>query len=40
MLGARLGRLAQEGVEEISEANLDDQMRRVAAVLDPVFSRG
>ncbi len=30
----------KEGVEDISEADLDDQMRRVAAVLDPVFSRG
>jgi hypothetical protein len=29
----------KEGVEDISEANLDDQMSRVSAVLDPVFSR-
>ena len=29
----------KEGVEDISEADLDDQMVRVAAVLDPVFSR-
>ncbi|MCL2544026.1 MAG: nucleotidyl transferase AbiEii/AbiGii toxin family protein [Nocardioidaceae bacterium] len=28
----------KEGVEDISEANLDDQMSRVAEVLDPVFS--
>lgn len=29
----------KEHVEQISEANLDDQMARVAAVLDPVFAR-
>lgn len=30
----------KEGLEDISEANLDDQMRRVASVLDPVFRLG
>lgn len=30
----------KERVEDISEPNLDDQMTKVAAVLDPVFSRG
>ncbi|MGH8882188.1 MAG: nucleotidyl transferase AbiEii/AbiGii toxin family protein [Stackebrandtia sp.] len=30
----------KEQLEEISEANLDDQMVKVAAVLDPVFSKG
>ena len=29
----------KEGLEDISEAKLDDQMAEVAAVLDPVFSR-
>lgn len=29
----------KEGVEDISEPKLDDQMRRVAEVLDPVFAR-
>jgi hypothetical protein len=30
----------KEKVEDISEADLDDQMKKVAAVLDPVFSKG
>lgn len=30
----------KEGVEDISEAGLDDQMAKVAEVIDPVFSRG
>lgn len=30
----------KEGLEDISEANLDDQMRCVASVLDPVFGLG
>lgn len=29
----------KEGIEDICEANLDDQMAKVAALLDPVFSR-
>jgi hypothetical protein len=29
----------KEGLEDISEADLDDQMVKVSAVLDPVFSR-
>lgn len=30
----------KEKVEDISEADLDDQMKKVAAALDPVFSKG
>ncbi|GAB3714347.1 nucleotidyl transferase AbiEii/AbiGii toxin family protein [Nocardiopsis nanhaiensis] len=30
----------KEGVEDISEASLDDQMAKVAEVIDPVFSHG
>jgi hypothetical protein len=30
----------KEGVEDISEASLDDQMAKVAKVIDPVFSHG
>ena len=29
----------KEGLEDMSEADLDDQMTRVAAVLDPVFNK-
>lgn len=30
----------KEGFEDISEADLDDQMAKVAEVIDPVFSHG
>ena len=30
----------KEGVEDVSEPDLDDQMAKVAAVVDPVFSMG
>lgn len=30
----------KEGVEDISEENLDDQMTKVVAILDPVFAAG
>ncbi len=28
----------KQGLDEMCEANLDDQMTRVAAILDPVFT--
>jgi len=30
----------KEGIEDISEENLDDQMAKVIAILDPVFAAG